>query len=53
MTGEGQWLLIYGGDPFNEKKPDLAVMARHIQALAQYISLLQHGEHVGWMHCAD
>jgi len=29
--GQGSWMLVYGGDPLNEEKPDLAVMAHHIQ----------------------
>eukprot|EP00656_Telonema_subtile_P056496 TRINITY_DN9033_c0_g5_i1.p2 TRINITY_DN9033_c0_g5~~TRINITY_DN9033_c0_g5_i1.p2 ORF type:complete len:1454 (+),score=407.57 TRINITY_DN9033_c0_g5_i1:70-4431(+) len=29
--GEGQWLVVYGGDPFQEECPDVAWVAKHLQ----------------------
>ena len=31
--GRGRWVLLYGGDQYNAKKPDLAVIVKYIQEL--------------------
>jgi hypothetical protein len=29
--GAGKWMIVFGGDPFNEMKPDIAAVVKHIQ----------------------
>jgi hypothetical protein len=29
--GDGKWVALFGGDPYNTDKPDIAVICKHIQ----------------------
>lgn len=54
--GRRNWLLVYGGDPFNANKPDVAHIARYFQdkfecklLAVQCTELLQYGGVDAWV----